>query len=615
MAAGEQASGVAPTFRILARVAPYLWPPGETGVKVRVVTALLLLLLAKAATVTTPFFFKAAVDTLAGDKTPSWTDMLVITPLAIVLGYGLFRLSGVVFQQLRDAVFSKVGQQALRRVALETFRHIHALSLRYHLERRTGALSRVIERGVKAIDFVLRFLVFSIVPLMVELAFVAAIFFAAFDWRYFAVVIATIIAYVAFTFAITEWRVKIRRRMNEQDMEANQKAIDSLLNYETVKYFAAEERETQRYDVSMRGYEKAVVQTQLTLALLNTGQALIITIGLMSLMAMAAFGVMSGALTVGDFVMVNAYMIQITLPLGFLGTVYREIRQALIDMTDMFQLLDQPPEVTDKPGAPALKVSEGRVSFDQVSFAYDPQRPILDNLSFDVPGGGSLALVGASGAGKSTIGRLLFRFYDVSSGAIRIDGVDIRDIKQTSLRAQIGVVPQDTVLFNDSIGYNIGYAKPDATQADIAAAARAAQIEAFIDSLPEGYGTVVGERGLKLSGGEKQRVAIARTILKNPPILMLDEATSALDSATEREIQASLKRISENRTVLSIAHRLSTIVDADEILVLEAGRVIERGGHSRLLAMNGRYAEMWRRQDGEQDGGSPAPEPMPAETV
>ena len=615
LAAGEQASGAAPTFGILARVAPYLWPPGETGVKIRVVVAVLLLLLAKAMTVTTPFFFKAAVDTLAGDKTPSWTDLLVITPLAIVLGYGLFRLGGVVFQQLRDAVFSKVGQQALRRVALETFRHIHAMSLRYHLERRTGALSRVIERGVKAIDFVLRFLVFSIVPLMVELAFVAAIFFAAFDWRYFAVVIFTIIVYVAFTFAITEWRVKIRRRMNEQDMEANQKAVDSLLNYETVKYFAAEERETQRYDVSMRGYEKAVVQTQLTLALLNAGQAMIITLGLVTLMAMAAAGVMSGELTVGDFVMVNAYMIQITLPLGFLGTVYREIRQALIDMSDMFQLLDQPPEVTDKPGAPALKVSEGRVSFDQVAFAYDPARPILDNVSFNVPGGGSLALVGASGAGKSTIGRLLFRFYDVTSGAIRIDGVDIRDIQQTSLRAQIGVVPQDTVLFNDTIGYNIGYANPDATQADIAAAARAAQIEAFIDSLPEGYGTVVGERGLKLSGGEKQRVAIARTILKNPPILMLDEATSALDSATEREIQTSLKRISENRTVLTIAHRLSTIVDADEILVMEAGRVVERGGHAQLLAMNGRYAEMWRRQDGEQDGGGPIQEPAPAETV
>ena len=601
LAAGEKASGAAPTLRILARIAPYLWPPGETGVKIRVVTALLLLLMAKAALVTTPFFFKAAVDTLAGDKTPSWTDLLVVSPVAIVLGYGLFRLSGAVFQQLRDAVFSKVGQQALRRVALETFRHIHSMSLRYHLERRTGALSRVIERGVKAIDFVLRFLVFSIGPLMVELGFVAAIFFAAFDWRYFAVVIATIITYVVFTFAITEWRVKIRRRMNEQDMEANQKAVDSLLNYETVKYFAAEARETARYDTSMRGYERAVVQTQLTLALLNAGQALIITAGLVTLMAMAASGVMAGSLTVGDFVMVNAYMIQITLPLGFLGTVYREIRQALIDMTDMFQLLDQPPEVTDKPGAPALKVSEGRVSFEAVSFAYDPARPILDKVSFEVPGGGSLALVGASGAGKSTIGRLLFRFYDVTGGAIRIDGADIRDIQQTSLRAQIGVVPQDTVLFNDTIGYNIGYANPDATQADIAAAARAAQIEAFIDSLPDGYGTVVGERGLKLSGGEKQRVAIARTILKNPPILMLDEATSALDSATEREIQASLKRISENRTVLTIAHRLSTIVDADEILVMEAGRVIERGGHSQLLGMNGRYAEMWRRQDGEQD--------------
>ncbi len=588
-------------LRIVFRVAPYLWPKGRWDVKARVVISMALLVLAKVAVVSTPFFFKGAVDMLAGDaKTGDASLLWAAAPLALVLGYGLMRFSGNLFQQLRDVVFSRVGQEALRLLAIETFRHIHALSLRYHLERQTGALSRVIERGVKAIEFLLRFLLFSIVPLTIELLFVAGILFFNFDWRYLVVVLATIAAYVVFTFRITEWRVKIRQRMNEQDMAANQKAIDSLLNYETVKYFAAEEREAQRYNDSMRGYEKAAIETQSSLALLNAGQALIITAGLVALMGMAAAGVAQGVITVGDFVMVNAFMIQITLPLGFLGTVYREIRQALIDMADMFGLLDQPPEVVDKPGAPALKMSAGRVQFEAIDFAYAPERPILQGVDFDIPGGGSLALVGPSGSGKSTTARLLYRFYDVTAGRILIDGQDLRDVSQTSLRKAIGVVPQDTVLFNDTIGYNIAYAQPEATREEIEAAARAAQIDTFIAQLPQGYETVVGERGLKLSGGEKQRVAIARTILKNPRILILDEATSALDSRTEQGIQEALRALSKDRTVITIAHRLSTIVEADDILVLEAGRVIERGRHGDLLALDGVYAQMWRRQAAEQ---------------
>ncbi|MEM6667769.1 MAG: ABC transporter ATP-binding protein/permease [Pseudomonadota bacterium] len=588
-------------LRIVFRVAPYLWPKGRWDVKARVVISMALLVLAKVAVVSTPFFFKGAVDMLAGDaKTGDASLLWAAAPLALVLGYGLMRFSGNLFQQLRDVVFSRVGQEALRLLAIETFRHIHALSLRYHLERQTGALSRVIERGVKAIEFLLRFLLFSIVPLTIELLFVAGILFFSFDWRYLVVVLATIAAYVVFTFRVTEWRVKIRQRMNEQDMAANQKAIDSLLNYETVKYFAAEEREAQRYNDSMRGYEKAAIETQSSLALLNAGQALIITAGLVALMGMAAAGVAQGVITVGDFVMVNAFMIQITLPLGFLGTVYREIRQALIDMADMFGLLDQPPEVVDKPGAPALKMSAGRVQFEEIDFAYAPERPILQGVDFDIPGGGSLALVGPSGSGKSTTARLLYRFYDVTAGRILIDGQDLRDVSQTSLRNAIGVVPQDTVLFNDTIGYNIAYAQPEATQEEIEAAARAAQIDSFIAQLPQGYETVVGERGLKLSGGEKQRVAIARTILKNPRILILDEATSALDSRTEQGIQDALRALSKDRTVITIAHRLSTIVEADDILVLEAGRVIERGRHGDLLAIDGVYAQMWRRQAAEQ---------------
>ena len=591
--------------RILTRVAPYLWPPGEREIKIRVVAALTLLVLAKIATVSTPLFFKSAVDALTGEASPqdAWSFAMTAGPLALVVGYGVVRFGGVLFQQLRDAVFARVGQEALRRVALETFEHIHALSLRYHLERRTGALSRVIERGVRAIEFVLRFLLFSIAPLLLELAMIAAIFFFAFDWRFFAVVCVTVALYIAFTFRVTEWRLEIRRRMNERDMEATQRAIDSLLNYETVKYFGSERREAERYDRAMRGFAEASIETQTTLGFLNAGQSLIVTTGLVALMALAAQGVVDGSLTVGDFVMVNAYMIQVMLPLNFLGTVYREIRQALTDMTDMFTLLDREPEVRDAPGAPALLKGPGEVRFRGVDFAYEPDRPILKGVDFTIAPGATLALVGASGSGKSTVARLLYRFYDPSAGRIEIDGRDLRAVSQQSLRSRIGVVPQDTVLFNETLGYNIAYARPEASAAEIRAAAEAAQISEFIEKLPKGLDTMVGERGLKLSGGEKQRVAIARTILKNPDILILDEATSALDSATEQAIQAQLRSLARERTTIAIAHRLSTIVDADEILVMAAGEVVERGRHEALVAAGGAYAALWRRQSAEQ----PAP--------
>ncbi|RMH49381.1 MAG: ABC transporter ATP-binding protein/permease, partial [Alphaproteobacteria bacterium] len=524
----------------------------------------------------------------------------------LVAAYGVMRLAGVGFAQLRDVIFARVGQRALRRLALETFCHVHALSLRFHIARKTGALNRVLERGVKGVDFLLRFLLFSIGPLILELALVAAILWAAFSFSYLAVVAVTIALYIWFTFRVTEWRVAIRKRMNDRDQEANQKAVDSLLNFETVKYFNAERREAQRYDASMAGYEQAALQTNWSLAFLNFGQSLLITTGLVIVMAMAAAGVQRGEMTVGDFVMVNAYMIQITMPLNFLGTVYREIRQALVDMREMFDLLDQPPEVTDRPGAPALKVGEGHVRFEHVRFGYEPDRVILRDFDLDVPGGRTVAVVGPSGAGKSTISRLLFRFYDVQAGRITIDGQDIRDVTQESLRAAIGVVPQDTVLFNDTIYYNIAYGNPDASAEEVEAAARAARIHDFIISLPQGYRTQVGERGLKLSGGEKQRVGIARTILKNPPILILDEATSALDTETERSIQEALRAISRGRTVITIAHRLSTVVDADRIVVMEAGAVVEAGTHEELLARGGRYARMWSRQQAERSERAPA---------
>ena len=584
-------------LRTIKRVIPYLWPKHLSWVKRRVVISMIILLLAKVVTVVTPVFYKGAVDALAGEGVP----MLALGAVGLTVAYGMARLMSNGFQQLRDAVFAAVGQRALRQLALETFRHIHKLSMRYHITRKTGGLSRIIERGVKGVDFLLRFMLFSIGPLVLELLFVAAIFFFAFDARYLAVVVVTIAIYVWFTFKVTEWRVKLRREMNDQDTDANQKAIDSLLNFETVKYFGAEEREAARYDVAMQRYERAALLTSYSLAFLNFGQSFFITGGLVAVMVMAAMGVQDGTLTVGDFVMVNAYMIQITMPLNFLGTVYREIRQALVDMAEMFDLLEQPAEITEKPGAQPLAVSGGEVVLEDVHFGYDPARPILKGLSLRVPAGQSVAIVGPSGSGKSTIGRLLFRFYDVNSGALRIDGQDVRDITLDSLHRAIGVVPHDTVLFNDTIRYNIAYGRDNATEADVIAAAKAAQIHDFILSLPEGYDTAVGERGLKLSGGEKQRVGIARTLLKNPPLLLLDEATSALDTETEREIQGALKRAAEGRTVLMIAHRLSTVADADQIIVLEDGRIAEKGKHSELLAKKGRYYSLWQRQASEQE--------------
>ncbi len=601
-ASETEASGL----QTIRRVVPYLWPDGESWVKRRVVAAFLLLICGKIVSVSTPFFYKAAVDSLANDaRGEAW--LLAIGAIGLTVVYGLARLGAVAFNELRDVVFVRVGQRALRKLALETFTHIHRLSMRYHISRKTGGLSRIIERGVKGVDFLLRFMLFSIGPLILELIMVMVIFATLFGLSYALVVLATITLYVAFTFKVTEWRVKLRRQMNDQDTDANQKAIDSLLNFETVKYFGAEMREADRYDHAMEGYETAAVKTGQSLSFLNAGQACLITTGLVVVMAMAASGVQSGALTVGDFVMVNAYMIQITLPLNFLGTVYREIRQALVDMGQMFGLLGQPAEVVDKPGAPGLRVGGGEVVFDAVEFGYEASRPILKGISLRVGPGETVALVGPSGSGKSTIGRLLFRFYDVTGGAIRIDGQDLRDITQDSLHARIGVVPQDTVLFNDTVYYNIAYGRPEATREEVEDAARAAKIHDFIVSLPEGYETKVGERGLKLSGGEKQRVGIARTLLKNPPILLLDEATSALDTQTERDIQDSLREMGQGRTVITIAHRLSTIADADRIVVLEAGRIIEEGTHDALLEASGRYAAMWAAQSAEDPvEGAPA---------
>lgn len=595
MGATERHSGM----RTIRRVAPYLWPDGQAWVKRRVVWAMLLLFASKTVMVTVPYLYKMAVDAL--NHSPSdGAALLALGAIGLTLAYGVARLMVVGFQQLRDVVFARVGQRALRLLALETFSHIHRLSMRYHITRKTGGLSRVIERGVKGVDFLLRFLLFSIVPLALELLLTAIIFWVYFDVWYLAVVAFTISAYIWFTFTVTEWRVRIRREMNDQDTDANQKAIDSLLNFETVKYFGAETREAARYDAAMAGYEKAAVKTNVSLAFLNFGQALLITSGLIFVMVMAAYGVQSGELTVGDFVMVNAYMMQITMPLNFLGTVYREIRQALVDMGEMFDLLEQPAEVVDAPDALDISVVGGEVVLENISFSYDADRPILEDVSLRVGAGERVAIVGPSGSGKSTIGRLLFRFYDVTKGSLRIDGQDVRDVTQDSLHAVIGVVPQDTVLFNDTILYNIAYGRPEASQDEIEQAARAAKIHDFILTLPEGYETKVGERGLKLSGGEKQRVGIARTLLKNPPILLLDEATSALDTETERDIQGSLKAMGEGRTVITIAHRLSTIADADRIVVLEDGKIAEEGTHDALLEQGGRYASLWQRQAAEE---------------
>ncbi|MBP1805557.1 ABCB family ABC transporter ATP-binding protein/permease [Rubellimicrobium aerolatum] len=588
------------SWRTVRRTAPYLWPRDQPWVRRRVAVAVGLLVVAKIITVLTPVLFGWAADTLTDPgRVPG--GALALGALGLTLAYGLSRILTIAFQQLRDVVFSRVGQRALRMIALETFRHIHALSLRYHITRKTGGLSRVIERGVKGVDYVLRILLFSLGPLVLELLLTAGMLWFLFDAWYLAVVAVTVAAYVVYTFVVTEWRVRIRREMNDQDTRANQRAVDSLLNYETVKYFGAEDREARRYDEAMAAYAEAAVRTNNSLAALNFGQGLLINLGLIAVMLMAARGVQAGALTVGEFVMVNTYMIQITSPLNFLGSMYRDIRQALVDMDDMFDLLEQPAEVRDRPGAEPLEVTGGEIVFDRVEFGYDPERPILKGLSFRVAPGQTVAIVGSTGAGKSTIGRLIFRFYDVTGGAIRIDGQDLRDVAQESLHARIGVVPQDTVLFNDTIGYNIGYGRDGATQAEIEGAARAARIHDFIASLPQGYDTQVGERGLKLSGGEKQRVGIARTLLKDPPILLLDEATSALDTATEASIQEELRAMGRGRSVIVIAHRLSTVADADRIVVLEDGRLVEEGSHDALLARGGRYAELWSRQSLDEE--------------
>ncbi|HEV2262952.1 MAG TPA: ABC transporter ATP-binding protein/permease [Stellaceae bacterium] len=578
-------------LKALSGVLPYLWPKNSTALRVRVVLAIACLAAAKAVNVGVPVLYKAAVDMLAPTA-----GALVVVPTMLIVAYGAARVGAQLFNELRDSIFAKVEQRAIRTIALNTFRHLHGLSLRFHLERQTGGLSRAVERGVRGMEFLLSYLLFSLLPTVFEIALVCTIL-----WRFFAAslalaTLATIAAYVAFTFTVTDWRIKYRREMNQRDTEANTKAIDSLLNFETVKYFANEEHEARRFDSALAGYEQAAVKSQVTLSALNIGQGAIIAVGLVVVMWLAARGVAAGRMTVGSFVLVNSYLVQLYMPLNVLGMVYRNIKQSLTDLESMIRLLGVKPEVVDKPTAPALAVARGEIVFDHVSFAYDPRRPILDDVSFRVPPGHTLAIVGSSGAGKSTVARLLFRFYDANQGAIRIDGQDIRDVTQTSLRRAIGVVPQDTVLFNDSIAYNVGYGKPGAAQAEIEDAARVARIHDFVAALPDGYKTQVGERGLKLSGGEKQRVAIARVMLKGPRILVFDEATSALDTKTEREIQTSLEEVAANRTTLMIAHRLSTVVHADEILVLEHGRVVERGTHAALLAKDGLYAAMWRRQ-------------------
>ena len=588
IAAAERKSGM----RTILRVVPYLWPKDRFDFRVKVISALVLLVLAKAVINFAPFLYREAVNAL----TETGNSPFLLGAVGMTVAYGGARILSRGFEQLRDVVFAAVAQRAFRNLALETFQHIHKLSLRYHISRKTGALSRVIERGVKGLEFLLRFLLFSVGPLVLELLIIAGIMFFWFDYLYLTVIIVMIAVYIWFTFKVTEWRVKIRKIMNDQDTDANQKAIDSLLNYETVKYFSAEEREANRYDGAIKQYEKAALTTAYSLAFLNFGQSLIITAGLIIVMVMAALGVQSGYLTVGDFVMVNAYMIQITMPLNFLGTVYREIRQGLVDMGEMFDLLEQPVEILDSENASELKITDGHISFENVTFGYNKSRLIIQNVSIEINSRETIAIVGPSGSGKSTIGRLLFRFYDAQQGSIKIDGQDIRDVTQESLHRSIGVVPQDTVLFNDTIYYNIAYGLDNASQAAVEKAAKDAQIHDFILSLPDGYETTVGERGLKLSGGEKQRVGIARTLLKNPPILLLDEATSALDTETEREIREALTNASEGRSVLTIAHRLSTIADADRIIVLENGSIVEIGTHEALLSKRGRYYSLWTKQ-------------------
>ncbi|MBT3360127.1 MAG: ABC transporter ATP-binding protein/permease [Rhodospirillales bacterium] len=578
-------------LKTIRTLLPYLWPPGAIGLRARVVIALSLLALAKVANVVVPVFYKQAVDVLSNNATT-----VVAVPIALLLGYGLARVLAQTFGELRDAVFAKVGQRAVRQAALATFEHLHRLSLRFHLDRKTGGISRAIERGVRGIEFLLNFMLFNILPTLFEIVLVCGILWSLYSVWYAAITFGTIALYITWTLTVTEWRIKYRRIMNETDSEAHTKAIDSLLNYETVKYFGNEAHEARRFDTALEKYESAAVKSGTSLAMLNIGQGFIIAIGLIAIMTMAGYGVTGGTMSIGDFVLVNTYLIQLYMPLNFLGFVYREIKRSLTDMDQMFGLLHEYTEIRDEENAKPLAVNGGEIEFDNVSFAYDERRSVLGGISFKVPAGKSVAIVGPSGAGKSTISRLLFRFYDVTGGRIMIDGQDIREVNQHSLRAAIGMVPQDTVLFNDSVYYNIAYGRPDASSAEVEGAARLARIHDFAQSQPDGYQTVVGERGLKLSGGEKQRVAIARTLLKNPHIMLFDEATSALDTHTEREIQASLAEVSTDRTTLIIAHRLSTVVDVDEILVLDGGLIVERGNHPRLLAEGGVYAEMWTRQ-------------------
>jgi len=585
----------------LVHLWPYIWPADRRDLKLRVLSAMVLLLLAKLATIAVPFTFKWATDALVGAGSApvaasDWLAWAIAAPIVMTLAYAGTRILMAGLTQLRDGLFAKVAMHAVRRLAYRTFEHMHRLSLRFHLERKTGGLTRVLERGRNGIETIVRMVILQLAPTIIELALIVGVLLYQFDWRYVAVILATVALYMGFTYQATEWRIGIRRKMNDSDTDANTKAIDSLLNYETVKYFTAEQREARRYDRSMQRYEEASVKAYTSLAVLNAGQAVIFTAGLGATMVMCAYGVRAGINTVGDFVMINAMMIQLYQPLNFMGMVYREIKQAVTDIEIMFSILARQPEIEDRPDAKPLRVTRGAIRFDDVRFAYDPGRKILKGLSFEVPAGKTVAIVGPSGAGKSTISRLLFRFYDVTSGRILIDGQDIRGVTQSSLRSTIGMVPQDTVLFNDTIRYNIRYGRWDASDGEVEEAARLAQIDGFIRLSPHGYETEVGERGLKLSGGEKQRVAIARTILKGPPILVLDEATSALDSHTEKEIQDALERVSRNRTTVVIAHRLSTIIAADDIIVLDKGMIAERGTHRQLLAAGGLYASMWNRQ-------------------
>ena len=585
------------TLRTIFNLWPYMWPSDRPDLKIRVLWALFYLVLSKLILISVPYFFKYATNALNIDYTPpNWLPAVFAAPVMMVLSYNIARILQAGLNQLRDALFAKVGQHAVRRLAYQTFVHMHELSLRFHLERRTGGLSRVIERGTKGIEAIVRFSILNTAPTILEFALTAVVLYISYGWRYMIVVALTVGLYTWFTITASNWRIAIRRQMNESDTEANTRAIDSLLNFETVKYFGNEDLEAKRFDASMAGYEKAAVKTWISLGWLNFGQAVIFGIGMAAMMLMSAYEVHKGTQTIGDFVFINALLMQLSIPLNFIGSIYREVRQGLTDIEAMFDLLDVPQEITDAPSAKELVVDKGAIEFNQVEFSYDTNRQILKGITFKVPAGKTVAIVGPSGAGKSTISRLLFRFYDVQQGAITIDGQDIRTVTQKSLRKAIGMVPQDTVLFNDTIAYNIRYGRPDATDTQVKQAAEMAQINHFIEQLPDGYQSMVGERGLKLSGGEKQRVAIARTLLKAPPVLILDEATSALDTATEQEIQHALDIVSRGRTTLVIAHRLSTIINADEILVLKDGRIIERGKHDELLNKNGLYASMWNKQ-------------------